>query len=356
MTGQQYLKRLNAPRVLLIADACQSGAASEEGRKSLDKSLEALIYQFKQSSGRVIMTSSKPDEYSREKPSLNHSIFTYYLLRGLRGEADTGRTGMITLQALYDYVYAHTKDESDGLQHPQYEGKVVGTFPLAASGDSKDPIQLEVEVVAQDPRCTNRLCTDPPGGVTQCSDPRCGDVGVPEGSVMYSGQNYQVGFRASTDCHVYVYQVGQDGEIFRLFPGTQYLAEDNQLRNPLPSGRIHWIPARDRWLRLDDSSGTEKIYVVASRTRNVILEDLYAHLEGLRKQSGDSEQAKTVGRELEGCLRPMGVTSITVRKAEPFGMPGLDQKTRLFEEISRCFYSSRGLDAMKAILIRHEGR
>ena len=130
MSRQWFLQKLDSKRVLLIADACHAGGFSGQGVKSLAPSFQNVVQQFKESEGRVFLTSSRPDELSKEKPEAGNSIFTYYLLKGLKGEA-ADKDGVVTLKGLYDYVYSKTKDETNGFQRPQMEGRLVGLFPLA---------------------------------------------------------------------------------------------------------------------------------------------------------------------------------------------------------------------------------
>jgi hypothetical protein len=352
MSGLEFLKGLDAERVVVIADACHAGAFSRIKTKSLKKSLASLMQEFGESSGRVILTSSKPNEYSQEKPGLKQSVFTYYLLKGLKGEADSDRDGVVTLKEAYDYTYERTKTETEGAQHPQLEGTVVGSFPLAVLTDLGDPLRMEVSIVAQDPRCANRNCTDPPDDATECTDPLCGDVTITDGSVMYSGQNYQIAFRPSSTSYVYVYQIDSGGDIYKLFPGEDYLASDNRISNPLKGGRIYWVPAKDKWLRQDDRVGREKIYVVAGRSRNRVLEDLYGHLQEARRRGGDDQSVKSFRDDLENYLETtMGPTKAIIRKAR-HGTQSPDPKIRSFESLSELIESA-GLDAVKSVWFWH---
>ncbi|MCA1960174.1 MAG: ankyrin repeat domain-containing protein [Desulfomonile sp.] len=134
MSGLNFLKRIDCPRVLLIADACNAGGFSARGTKLAVTPFKSFIEQFTSSSGKVILTSSRPDEYSLEKPGMNNSVFTHYLLEGLRGRADGDGDGLVTISEAYRYVYEKTKRESGGVQHPQFEGTVEGVFAIAHSG------------------------------------------------------------------------------------------------------------------------------------------------------------------------------------------------------------------------------
>ena len=131
MNRQWFLSKLDSRRVVLIADACHAGGFSTPGVKSLEPAFQNFMQQFKESEGKVFLTSSRPDESSMEKPGMTNSVFTYYLIQGLKGEADENQDGVVTLRELYDYVYKKTKDETKGYQRPQMEGRIVGAFPMA---------------------------------------------------------------------------------------------------------------------------------------------------------------------------------------------------------------------------------
>lgn len=406
MSGLDFLRGIDAQRVLVIADACHAGAFSrtrtERKTKAAQKEMTAFARHFAESSGRMVLTSSKPEQYSQEGEK--NSIFTHHLLRGLNGTADADRDRVVTLKELYDYVYDQTKTQTDGAQHPQLEGQQVGSFPVSVLGTMKEPIKLEAQFIAQDPRCKNKLCTDPPDYRTVCNDPHCRDVAIEEGDTMYSGQNYQIAVRPSFTSYLYVYQVGPKGDVYRLFPGTDYLTPENPMANPLKGGEIHWIPAKNAWLRQDDQVGKEKIYVVASRSRNQILEDLYAHLEKLRRgeqlpasaaperppaaapvaqtpavpgateldaspqvapmptqpsqglpaQEHPSGSAKAAQAALIDYLeQTMAPTKAIIRK--PMPIPSDDQKIRIFEELKRIFESPT-LDAVRSVSFQLQTR
>ncbi len=357
MNGLDFLQKLDANRVVLIADSCHAGGFSRNTTKALEPSMKTFMREFSRSSGRAILSSSKPDEYSVEKPGFQNSVFTHYLIKGLKGEADGNRDGVVTLREAYDYVYDSTKDETNGVQHPQFEGKVVGSFPVSVLGKLDNPIELEVWFTAQDPRCTDSNCTDPAAGPSQCADPRCGDVTIEDGSTMYTGQNYQIGFRPSERAYVYVFQQASSGEIYRLFPSKDFVAPGNKIENPLKAGKIHWIPARNLWLRHDDHLGKEKIYVVASRSRNAKLEDLYGSLEESR-QKGNGESAKEsiagLKKNLERLMMP---TKSLVRKVQRKVKSGSGppSKEESFESFAQLI-SSESLDAVKTVWFWHKSR
>ncbi len=131
MSELKFLKKIDCPRVVLIADACHAGGFSRAGTKAVVAPLKTLLKDFSSSSGRVTISSSRPDEYSLEKPRLQNSVFTHYFLEGLKGAADQDGNGVVTVNEAYQYAYNRTKAETEGAQHPQFDGVIEGIFPIS---------------------------------------------------------------------------------------------------------------------------------------------------------------------------------------------------------------------------------
>ncbi len=356
MTGLKFLDRLDSQRVLLITDACHAGMPATYKTRSLGTPLEKFMNMFTEASGRVFLASSKPEELSQEKPELRNGVFTHYLLQGLKGEADLDRDGVVTVDEAYDFVYERTKNETRGAQHPLRQVSGSGRFPISVLGKLDDKIKLDVWFVAQDSRCSNPDCTDPQSEGAVCKDPLCGDVTIENGSVLYSGQNFQIGFRPNVTSYVYVYQIDTSGNIFKFFPGTDFVDPKNYVDNPLAAGKLYWIPGKERWLRLDKTEGQEKIFVVASRSRNALLEDLYKSLEDAGKDATRSGESDKIKKNMEFTLTRMGVETKTRAKAalSNSAATGL-RKERSFEEFSHAIESA-GLDAVESVWFHHKGR
>jgi len=76
------------------------------------------------------MTASGANEVSVEKDDLRHGVFTYFLLDGLEGKADTDRDGLITVDEAYDYVSKNVPKATGQEQHPVKKGAVEGHLIL----------------------------------------------------------------------------------------------------------------------------------------------------------------------------------------------------------------------------------
>ncbi|MDF1592887.1 MAG: caspase family protein [Desulfobacterales bacterium] len=126
--------RIRSERLIFIADACYSGASGGRtiGMSGMRASIsEAFIDRIAGGKGRVIMTASGANEVSAEKDELGHGVFTYYLVEGLKGKADTDRDGVVTVDEAYNYVSRHVPAATAQEQHPVKKGAVEGRLILS---------------------------------------------------------------------------------------------------------------------------------------------------------------------------------------------------------------------------------
>lgn len=127
-------KRIKSERLIFISDACYSGAAGGRtvnvtgARSTID---EGFLSRVAQGKGKVIISASAANEVSVEKDELQHGVFTYYLLEGLKGSADTDKDGMITVDEAYRYVSEKVPKATGQTQHPVKKGSVEGSLVLS---------------------------------------------------------------------------------------------------------------------------------------------------------------------------------------------------------------------------------
>ncbi len=97
---RQHLKECRAATKLIFLDACHSGAFG--GANQADST--GLADLFGKLDGAVSIVSSSGRQQSQELHKLKHGIFTYWLVRGLRGEANTTIDGVIDADELYRFL------------------------------------------------------------------------------------------------------------------------------------------------------------------------------------------------------------------------------------------------------------
>jgi len=131
------LKRyIEADRVVVVADACHSGGVGSgqglrsAGGNNLINAYMARLHQTKP--GRAIITASEANELSREGQEWGeHGVFTFYLLEGLKGPADTDKDGTVTIVEAFSYVQSRVRRATNSGQHPSIQGRFDPNLPLA---------------------------------------------------------------------------------------------------------------------------------------------------------------------------------------------------------------------------------
>ncbi len=109
---------------LVLADACHSGSLlamkSGEMENVLAKYYKSLA---RAQPGTALIMSSKSEETSLESSGLRQGVFSHFLIRGLKGEADENGDRLITIQELYDFINENVRKYTGNRQSPLLEGK-----------------------------------------------------------------------------------------------------------------------------------------------------------------------------------------------------------------------------------------
>ncbi|MBI5250338.1 MAG: caspase family protein [Desulfomonile tiedjei] len=294
MNDKNLFKGIDTDRVLLVADACHSGGFSPGIQKSISKETDRFFSVFNSVSGRVGILSSRPEEESYEKPKFGNSIFTHYMLKGLRGEAAKGsQQSTISAKDLYDYVYDQTKKATKGLQHPQfYATKGSEQTPVFVAPTFSQDLKVKVTFYYEDQSRQVKPLT--------------------EGARLKSGQHVGITFVPESDCYVYILWWDSRGAVGRLFPNPQLTEGTGEVK----AGMTYWLPSSggERWYVLDDNPGEETIYFLASRTRNPRIEQLYETLSRSPGGPTAAQEVKEISGELERQMNLMGFADFTVPK------------------------------------------
>jgi len=125
--------RVRSERLVFLADSCYSGASGGRtiGIAGVRANIsETFLDRFASGKGRVIITASGANEVSTENDDLQHGVFTYYLLEGLKGKADNDRDGLITVDEVYRYVSDQVPRATGQEQHPVKKGIFEGRLIL----------------------------------------------------------------------------------------------------------------------------------------------------------------------------------------------------------------------------------
>jgi len=81
----------------------------------------------------VLADACKGDEYSLEDKGLRQGIFSHYLIRGLKGEADKNKNKIVTVTELFDFVHSKVRVYTGNAQTPTMTGEFDPNMPVAVS-------------------------------------------------------------------------------------------------------------------------------------------------------------------------------------------------------------------------------
>lgn len=133
---KQIFNQSKAKHKLCIADACHSGSLNFgnglAAKGPAPVTLQRYYQAFEDTDGGIaLLMSSKAEELSLEDHGLRQGVFTYYVLRGLKGAADGNGDYLITIKELYKYVYAKVREYTDNVQTPVLTGDFDDDMPVA---------------------------------------------------------------------------------------------------------------------------------------------------------------------------------------------------------------------------------
>ena len=116
--GSVIGSRIHAKWKVLLTDSCHSGAITPEAdRAQVNKTLLDLNQSL------FSLTASRDREVSYESPKFGggHGVFTYYVIKGMEGEADTDGDGQVTADELAEYVHTNVRNDTSERQNPTSE-------------------------------------------------------------------------------------------------------------------------------------------------------------------------------------------------------------------------------------------
>lgn len=143
----EALRAIPARKVLVAFDCCHSGGIGQP-KDALAPAIKAgfsdsYYEQLKTGKGRVILASSRDDEYSWVLPGAPNSLFTQQLLAGLRGGI-ASEDGLIRIFEIFEYIQPRITAAQQN-QHPIFKGELEENFPVALYVGGKKGVVAKAE-------------------------------------------------------------------------------------------------------------------------------------------------------------------------------------------------------------------
>lgn len=114
------LQAVSPRSVTMFMDACYSGQIRTG--ETLLASARPIAIQAKASSfppNFHVISASAPDQLASSSPDLKHGVFSYFLMKGMEGEADENNDGNITMAEMQSYLKEYVGKKAMSLNRTQ---------------------------------------------------------------------------------------------------------------------------------------------------------------------------------------------------------------------------------------------
>lgn len=149
---REAMDQSRSRRQVLILDCCNSGAFTQ-GMKTATGISIGTAPAFEGGYGRIILTASDSTQFAWEGDKVigetDNSLFTHFLVQGLKGEADLDGDGSITVDELYDFAYEKVRLATPKQTPSKFSSKQQGEIFLRQNMRINDirPVPLPPELL-----------------------------------------------------------------------------------------------------------------------------------------------------------------------------------------------------------------
>lgn len=132
---RDIMERSAAKFKVCIADACHSGGLEAFAARSAtmaDDVIDRYYAAFDRAeNSTVLLLSSQSEEKSLESSGMRQGIFSHFLIRALKGEADNNNDKIVDISELFEFVHHHVREYTHYYQTPIIKGIYDPRLPLA---------------------------------------------------------------------------------------------------------------------------------------------------------------------------------------------------------------------------------
>ena len=130
--GATLRNRIRGKWKVLLTESAHSGVLNPDvDRAAGDTLLKGIDNSV------FLLTSSRDRETSFEGGEYNHGVFTYFVLKGLRGAADANADGFVDADELAEYVHTNVRAATKGKQNPTSQRGSYDPHMILAYSDKR---------------------------------------------------------------------------------------------------------------------------------------------------------------------------------------------------------------------------
>ena len=103
---------------------------------------------------------------------------------------------------------------------------------------------------------------------------------IKEGDTLYSNDYCRISFELGKNAYAYILYLNSTGTLEQLYPGPRAIRPQQVL------GKTRYVipPGDDSWFQIDEQTGTETMFMVASEEPISNLREVYASLQGASRE------------------------------------------------------------------------
>ncbi len=110
--------KINGKWKVLVTDSCHSGAITPEADRA---KVNQTLLDLQKSLFSITASRDREQSFESDKWGGGHGIFTYYVVKGMEGEADTNGDGVVSADELAEYVHTNVRLATNAAQNPTSE-------------------------------------------------------------------------------------------------------------------------------------------------------------------------------------------------------------------------------------------
>ena len=107
---EHLMRQSGAKRLVLMIDACHMGVGTDGRETAFDPDFVENVHELAE--GFVLLTASTHQQIAYELGGMEHGLFSYYVLKGLAGEAKHSASDFVTVNSLKQYLL-HSMKKTD---------------------------------------------------------------------------------------------------------------------------------------------------------------------------------------------------------------------------------------------------
>ena len=116
------IKEANPKSVTVFLDTCYSGETRNEEVLVAGRPVAIIAKEQAIPDGFTLFSAASNEQISRPLEEAKHGMFSYFLMKGMEGDADSNADNKITARELHKYVRENVTQQSSGSQTPELQG------------------------------------------------------------------------------------------------------------------------------------------------------------------------------------------------------------------------------------------